>query len=323
MRDKLVPNTGTERSSARTRFELAPRALKLRKVLTTGAVVLSLLLIFGLAVYFAWRATPPPAPAPQPPSWAELVQSDEWRSWRKQIHEKLSADNVTEMTLADALRNKLPARPDDAPAALRRDQAIAEVLMSYPRVRNKLWDRFGIDEKGFLGTGLSKPVGTPNYGAAAVHEYLIPNLADRDPAVWMRILDPNNPDDMRMTVRELFENDPKADDKKNHLVAGIAQRVKENDPLRPAVIRFQLLYSIKYSGKLGPLKRHRVFASNLAELWNSRVEDAARLSGYTFTEGDSVYVWAFLPGYPDQVVPATWGDVLNHLPKWLSEIDTN
>jgi hypothetical protein len=57
----------------------------------------------------------------------------------------------------------------------------------------------------------------------------------------------------------------------------------------------------------------------LAEVWNTSVKDAADQSGHTFRQGDSVYVWAFLPYYPTQVVPATWGEVLHHLPAWLTE----
>jgi hypothetical protein len=64
-----------------------------------------------------------------------------------------------------------------------------------------------------------------------------------------------------------------------------------------------------------------VFASNLAEVWNTKVRDAAQLSGYTFDKGDSVYIWVFRANDPIEVVPATWGEVLNHLPQWLSEID--
>jgi hypothetical protein len=139
----------------------------------------------------------------------------------------------------------------------------------------------------------------------------------------MRILDPNNPQDMAMTIKELFESDVKQDDRKNKLVKGIAERVKEKDMAKPAVIRFASLNAIYYKRTLGRPNAYRVFASNLAEVWNRSVKDAADQSGHTFTQGDSVYVWVFLPYYPTQVVPATWGEVLNNLPTWLSEIDKN
>jgi hypothetical protein len=321
----LVPTPASERSSTPKRFELVSQALQSRKALSTAAVVLALLVIGGLVRYFVWPTARPTDPALHTPVWEELVQSPEWRTWRKQIHEKLSAGKVTEKTLAEALQIKLPPRPDNAAAALRRDQAIADVLMTYPPVKQILWKRFGIDENGFLGTGLSKPSSSKsNYGAASVHEYLIRNLPDNHPAVWMRILDPNkNPKDMTMTVQELFEKDPKPDDQKKELIEGIAQRVKEKDTVNPVMIRFARLDAGMYSRKLGRSASHLVFASNLAEVWNTRVTDAAILSGHTFTKGDSVYIWVFLPNHPDEAVPATWGEVLNRLPKWLSEMDTD
>jgi hypothetical protein len=89
------------------------------------------------------------------------------------------------------------------------------------------------------------------------------------------------------------------------------------------VIRFARLDAIHYSRKLGRRERYRVFASNISEVWNTRVKDAAHLSGYTFDKGDSVYIWVFVPHDPVEVVPATWGEVLTHLPRWLSEADKN
>jgi hypothetical protein len=290
---------------------LAP--LLSRKWLVVGALVLLLLLLGGFLYTVA---------VPTTPARTEFVQSEEWRTWRNQVHQKLSTGKITEKTLAEAMNIKLPARPEHAPAALRRDLAIADVLMSYPDVQLILKNRFGIYEDSFLGTGLSKPVNAPNYGAATVHEYLIPNHPDWHSAVWMRVLDPiNNPQDMTKTVQEILEGDPKPDDKKAQLVKGIVQRVKEKDAVRPAVVRFAILNSSDYSHKLGRSERHRVFASNLAEVWNTRLRDAADLSGHKFTKGESMYVLIFLPSYPDEVVLATWGDVLHWLPQWLSELD--
>ncbi len=198
--------------------------------------------------------------------------------------------------------------------------------MTYPDVRDILRLRFGISQDGFLGTGLSKPVAAKDYGAATVHEYLIRNFPDYHPAIWMRIIDPNkNPRDMTMTVQELFEKDPNPDPQRKSLVEGIAQRVREKDLNSPAVIRFAILDLSKYSysHKLGRTEAYRVFVSNLAEVWNSRVRDAANLSGHTFTKGDSLYIWAFLPETADEVVPATWGELLKNLPAWLDEQNKN
>jgi hypothetical protein len=304
-------------------LEVGRNALRSRKVLGIGAVVFLALLVFGLVRFLAWQPSPPPVPRPQAPEWPELVQSPEWRTWREQAHEKLSAGEVTEKTLAEALM-KLPPRPEQAPAALRRDQAIGDVLMSYPAVKTILLNRFGIYEDGFLGTGLSKPCRSSNYGEASVHEYLIPNIfADESSPVWTRTLDPiNHPDDLRMEVQELFDSE-KATDRQKAKVKEIRQRVKAKDSVLPAVIRFGRFDAIKYSRKLGPPDRYRVFASNLAEVWDKSVRDAADLSGYTFDRGDTVYIWVFLPNHTDEVVPATWDRVLNNLPRWIAENQRN
>ena len=318
-RDGLMPVPG------RPWLAVVSDPLKSRKVLGVGAVILLSLVMFGLVRLLARPTSPPPEPRPQSPSWSERVQSPEWQGWRSRFHERLSAEKLTEKTLADALRIELPAHAGNAQAALRRDQAIADVLMTYPDVKKILWNRFGIDEEGFLGTGLSKPSSSSHYGTASVHEYLIENYFDRHPFVWMRILDPiSNAQEMAMPIHELLESDPGPDDRKKRLLKEqIAQRVKEKNMAIPAVIRFGMLNSSVYSNKLGPTKRRRVFASNLAELWNTSVRDAAELSGHTFSKGDSVYIWVFLPIYPTEVVPATWGELLIHMPAWLGEIDTD
>jgi hypothetical protein len=129
---------------------------------------------------------------------------------------------------------------------------------------------------------------------------------------------------MTGSVRELLEKkDPNPDPKKENLVKRILERVKEKDNKVPAMIRFARLDAVYYSRKLGKSERRYVFASNLAEVWDVRVRDAAILSGHTFDKGDSVYIWVFLPSLPHEVIPATWGHVLSHLPTWLSKIDNN
>jgi hypothetical protein len=286
--------------------------------------------ILGLVVLCAvalWPILHSAAPIPQAQTEVELVQSPEWREWRAEVAAKLSGA-VTEKTLAQALTVKMPPRPEQAPAALRRDQAIADVLMSYPDVAHILKTRFGIYKDSFLGTGLSEPYGETNYGAASVHEYLIHNLEDNHDAVWWCILDPKSAAYTNGTIEDLFkQSDPKADAKKKALVAAIVQRVKEKDINTPAVIRFATLAPGEYTRKLGRRDAALVFASNLAEVWSLRVKDAARLSGHLpgnqIAAGRTVYIWVFLPDNAEEVVPATWGKVLDHLPEWLGQIIPN
>ncbi len=291
----------SKRSPAPGQREVLSAALTSRKTLIAGAVAILALVAVGI-VHF-WPVKPATVLPPQSSAEPELVQTDtvEWRNWRKQIHEKLSADKMTESVLGDALKIKLPARPEQAAPALRRDQAIGEVLMAYPQVRKLLWDRFGIDEHNFLGTGLSKPSSASNhYGAASVHEYLIKNHYAESRVIWTRTVDPINSEDMSKTIEELFLKDPKPDANKQVLKKGIEQRVKVKETDIPAVIRFARFNSGDYSHQLGPKHRRHVFASNLAEVWTTTLRDAAKLSGYISEKGDTVYVWIFLPDHSSE-----------------------
>ena len=298
-------------------------ALKARKFQIGGGVLALLLVIFGLTRLFAPAASTPPAPTPPQQVWLELVQTDDWRHWRKQVHQILSVDKdkVTEDALADALSVKMPARPEHAAPAMRRDQAIADVLMAYKGETELLWKRFGIDENNFLGTGLSKPNTAKEYMSASVHEYLIPNLPDNDDDVWTWKLEHNDLRDM--TIKELCESETKLLDPRNRPVQRISDRVNEKDMAKPAVIRFAILFDSNYKRTLGHPDRYRVFASNLAEVWNTSVKEASERSGHTYSNGKSLYVWVFVPKHPTQVVPATWGEVLHNLPTWLSEKNKN
>jgi hypothetical protein len=109
--------------------------LKSRKMLSVGAGAAASLALPIVGLVWIWPVKPPPVPPAQLSSARELVQTEEWRNWRRQIHEKLSVDKITERTLAEALKIKLPTGNEQAAAALRRDQAIADVLLSYPDVQ--------------------------------------------------------------------------------------------------------------------------------------------------------------------------------------------
>jgi hypothetical protein len=237
-----------------------------------------------------------------------------------------------EEALAEALRSRPAGPASPAAAVLRHDQAVAEVLLGYGGVRFVLKRRFGID-KEFLGTGLSRPGGDPDYETASVHEYLVPNYHDTHAAVWTWLL-PVGPN-FRRPIREIVAGDmqkgvervPPTRDSKRTFEQNLTQRllpaVRDRDMKLPPVIRFAKFPEKYYSGKLGRDDARRVFASNLAEVWDRPIQDAARLSGYTYTfgagadEGDTFFIWVFAPTHPDEVVPATWGKVLEHLPEWL------
>jgi class 3 adenylate cyclase len=331
---------------------LAGRAAPWTKV---GGALLGWLLAVLLVVHALTRpGAPAPAPATSPD---EPAHADEWPAWRKHVQEKLANAQVSEDDLAEALRTRpndvrlqlelrqveeslvealrgRPARPAGPPAAmLRHDEAVADVLLAYGGVRFTLRRRFGID-KDFLGTGLSRPGGERGYSTASVHEYLIRNYRDTHEAVWTWQLHPVAPN-LPKPIRQILAGD--GDQKLGRIapafdragtfdesVTGLVlPRIKARDPILPPVIRFAKFPATSYKHTVGRPDAVRVFASNLAEVWDLPLQEAARLSGYTLgatsPEGDTFFIWVFVPTQQSEVVPATWGRVLDNLPAWLKE----
>jgi len=292
------------------------------------ALVTTLLLAVTLIIQFLSLSS-----ASSVQAWKEPTRSEDWLSWRKRVHEKLSPGPVTQKALLDALKIPLPSLPDRPAAVLRRDQAIADVLLSYDGVRDILKERLGIDNE-FLGTGLSKPKGgESSYASASLHEYLVPNLHDTHENVWMWKMKPLSPH-FNKRIREIIAGDPQKKvpglpPTQDHNATfevnrdELVERVEKRNMKIPPVIRFARFPEKFYKGQMGRAERARVFTSNLSEVWNLTVTEAAEMSGYTFTDaslgGETFFIWVFLPYNHESVVPATWGEVLRNLPNWLDE----
>ena len=263
---------------------------------------------------------------PAPPPGDELVNSPEWRVWRNHVHEKLSDETLTEHETEEVLievlqNNRPPSRSAFPPAVLRHDAAIAEVLLSYKSVADVLRLRLGIYQDSFLGTGLSIAVTAQDYGSASVHEYLVPNIADNKSSIWMRRIDPVGPE-FQQEISEFVKQDPNPDAKnaklRDQIIQFMSEKSRGNSP--SALIRFERLDSEQYdrSKTLGRPEARRVFASDLAEVWNLKLKDAATASGYQLkSQGDTFFVWIFLPPSPQDAILATWTNVLENLPVWL------
>ena len=116
----------------------------------------------------------------------------------------------------------------------------------------------------------------------------------------------------------LIEDDLEKGEKNQRLKEVIVSHVDAQDR-GVVVIRFAWVSMEKYSRRLGRSERKRVFASDLTEVWNLKVKDAADRSGYSFSSGDTFFVWIFVSTHPDEFVPATWGQVLDHLPHWIKD----
>jgi hypothetical protein len=263
--------------------------------------------------------------------WAEPVHSTEWQTWRVKIHEKLSVEPVTEKALIDALRIKIPSLPNSHTEAdvLRRDQAIADVLVSYAGVKKILARRLGIYED-FLGTGLSKPLGPTPYSFTSVHEYFVENQSDTHPHVWLWKLSPPGTG-FSIPVQTLISGDGERVAPDNHQKGSrdfddelkeILLRVKNKHHPLPPMIRFARFDQVKYKGTLGRPEAAQVFTSNLSEVWDLTIQQAAEKSGYRYKDnGDTLFIWVFVPYHSNEFAPATWRQVIERLPDWLESKD--
>lgn len=295
---------------------------------TAAAGAFLALLLASLAYqYETLSGTAPPGWHDTPPR-TETVQSVEWRVWRDQVHDILTAGEVTDDTVVRAMRVRPPGATDaDAEGGvLRRDQAVADVYMSYPAVQKLLDRRLGIKPE-FLGTGLSKPLGPTPYALAAVHEYLVENHPDTHDHVWVWKVKPpgryfsrpiqeflaGGPDE-----RVAPENPRKPAHAFDDELKEIQLRVKNKDHPFPPMVRFARFDEKFYKGTLGRPDAKRVFTSNLTEVWDLTIQQAAERSGYTYKgSGDTLFIWVYVPYHSNEFTPATWHHVLARLPDWL------
>jgi hypothetical protein len=263
---------------------------------------------------------------PAAPTGTQDDAAPEWRAWRADLNRKLSVAEIGPRDLADALRAPLPPLPDKHTEAdrLRRDQAVADAVLAYPGARKLLATRFGIRES-FLGTGLSQPLGTTSYGQAAVHEYLIDNHHDSHPHVWAWQL-PAQGRDLSIPVRAFLSGDArtppdnraKPGGKYEDDLAEIALRVKNPDHPLPPMIRFGRFDKKFYRNTVGRPDASHAFTSNLSEVWELTMQQAAEKSGYYYRDGgDTLFIWVFVPYHSNEFTPATWRHVLERLPQWL------
>ncbi len=298
-----------------------------RWIVVAAAVVVSISLALSLVFQSVSLTRAEPNRTAPSSDFKEPVRSAEWEAWRTQVHAKLAAEPVTDAALIEALRVRLPALPEKPTEAdiLRRDQAVADVLLSYPGVREILRTHFGIREN-FLGTGLSKPLGSTPYGSAAVHEYLVGNHKDSHEHVWLWKIKSVGKI-FSLPLHELIggekdrvppDNRVKASGKFEDELQEILLRVKNADHPIPPMIRFARFDEKYYKNTLGRPEATQVFTSSLSEVWDLTLQQAAERSGYAYTgEGDTLFIWVYVPYHSSEFTPATWRHVLERMPEWL------
>jgi hypothetical protein len=283
-----------------------------------AVVGLVALLVVEFFVIRSWYAATSPAASPAAAAdWIEEVRASEWLDWRNRVHPLLSSPQLNDETLTEALRVKRPEVRTPPAAVLRHDQAVGAVLESYPLVRQRLEERLGLIPP-FLGTGYSNPVHAGDYEHVSLHEYLIPNLPDTNKRVWMRKIKLETVvAALDKTMKDLVEEKTEDESSREALKKAMVAHAEAGDK-ETVMVRFAILDEKKhYKGTLGHPKRVRVFACDLAEVWKLKIQEAAERSGYVFSDGDTLFIWVFMPASRREAVLATWSQVLEHLPEWM------
>lgn len=254
-----------------------------------------------------------------------------WLQWQQELEgsaSKCAKDDAS--CIAQAVVPVLDHRPRGIGdvTGLASDVFAGQVLLANDNCRNLLNKRLGIGQE-FLGTGFSEPVQGKSYVAARTPEYLVPNLNDRSPYVWVwQLQDVPLPDRKLLSDHSLtdvllkFKPFNHADFSNNWY--WVKEHLSDDDR-RPILIRFGKWDPTKrkYSGCLGRPDATRVFMTSFNEVKDRTVAEAAYSSGYTVPDqadgpGVRLFVWVYAPTEDGQSTPATWGNVLAHFGSWVS-----
>jgi len=269
-------------------------------------------------------------------AWVIHIKQDPWLEWSKALSKTVKQCPPTDdPCIAKALTIQRPAPASDLIASqLNNDLKAGDLFLQNDAqdeaIKKMLGRRLGIWQR-FLGTGFAQPSDHDEYREARVAEYLCVNNSESDESVISWQLTPKE-EYLEWTIEEIIKGERvertvvngkevistkqvspiNSKEKRDRLLQTIERRLGLRDPL-PAVVRFQQLSSS--SGSVGRSDAARVFFIHLGSVWRLKLREAAALSGYTLdpTTSKKFFVWVFLPSHEDEVVPATWGDIIKHL----------
>jgi hypothetical protein len=266
-------------------------------------------------------------------TWVSVIHwyGDPWRRWNNDMLasvEDCSRDN--ERCIAKAFMCSYPeSELSSAPilGKLNNDLRAGSYFLQDERIKAVLGKRLGIYDN-FLGTGFAQPLNTKEYEDARIPEYLCPNSSQSDSNVITWELHPSDEYldwtleeiiEGKKTVRKIIEGKEEiiqaqptdSRSKRDRLLLSLRGRL-DLTAEEPAVVRFQQL--VCSSGKVGHMEAVRVFFSHLGAVWKMKLRDAARFSGYTLdpNEKKKFFIWVYLPRHQDEVVPATWKNIVEH-----------
>lgn len=272
-----------------------------------------------------------------------------WLEWQKELekaaskcvignHDKSKSPTIKDQEalstcLADALEPVLETRPgrldSNKVTGLASDLLAGQLMLANSNIRNILQFRLSTGTS-FLGSGFSEPEGQVNYTKARVPEYLVPNLSDQSPRVWVWKFYPWEMEG-RKTIEEynlvdvlLHRRKPINHPDFNRVWDSLKQSPSTGGS--PSVlVRFALFKpEIRDSGCLGRTEATRVFMSSLNEVEDKTAREAARSSGWAVpgqndNSGRQLVVWVYAPTHEGDVTPGTWGNVLDNFKTWIKD----
>jgi hypothetical protein len=243
----------------------------------------------------------------------ELADTFHWKIWLCHGDQTCIASKLA------ALRDQVPESSNPPSEQVFRDQALGKIVKTSPEAMNLLNRLYGTDNR-FLGIGLSLPSAKTSSSDARIPEYLVPNYNDTHTGVLVWKLDRQVDEDKSLSeiVQSAPAMMPDSPAKLEVCRADMRKHLTLENPL-PAVVRFALIPQYRYSGCMGRKESQYVFASHLGMLMDHKltVEEAERLSGFSLqrsTADQDLYVFVFIPPHADEIVQATWRNVVSLIP---------
>ena len=230
----------------------------------------------------------------------------------------------------DPVLEKRPGRADsNKVTGLASDLLAGQLMLANSNIRDVLKLRLSTGT-AFLGSGYSEPEGHVNYTEARVPEYLVPNLSDKSPRVWVWKFDP-----WKMENKKAIEDYKLVDvllqlrHPINHADFNeMWESLKVGSPASgklSVLVRFALFKpETRDSGCLGRPEATRVFMSSLSEVADKTAREAAGNSGWLVpgqndNSGSQLVIWVYAPTHEGDVAAATWGNVLDNFKIWIKD----
>jgi hypothetical protein len=253
-----------------------------------------------------------------------------WTKWQQDLSTQASdcQGDARNQCLAQVVareENMEPISTDSEPvSSLIRDLTAGHIIEDTQPFKDALRDHLGIDGQYFVGAGFSLPVPASDSNDPLLPEYLVPNYPESNSQVWIWAVDPGEV--ASNTLKNvLFSEQPlitRSQLFSEYFKRRIASHLDPGDQT-PAVVRFALIDPNKYSHCLGKTSRNRVFVSPLDLSLDSTVQDAANYSGYLPGDGENkkLYIFVFQPTRTDEVIRATWSNLMRSMNELLTEPD--